>query len=346
LARPTSDAYHSAFQPAEDGGTTVDGGFGVMKRWLGRLLRLASLLLFGLILWWAGPDAWRQVVTGNVEHVLIAFFLLSTATALSATRLRLVTHSLAGQQLGSWQRYYYLNITARAIGLVIPRSLSTFAGKPVALRSLGLSIKHSVWTVLVDSGFDLLLLGALLIPALLFLGGRTSAQVTLVLVLGLVLTLMGGFWWITAGDSLLRVVRWAERIPCLEAILPFTSEEATGLLLQRLVAVRALGLTLLLNAALAACYHHISRAVGLSHPWIVIAAGFPAVQLCLVLAVTPGGLGLLDAGWYGVLLMGGVPRNDALTFVVAQRAYVFIFVLACAGFSALLSLAVEELGSG
>jgi uncharacterized protein (TIRG00374 family) len=313
-----------------------------MKRWLRRLLRLLSLLLFGLILWWAGPDVWRQVITGNPEHVLIAFLLLATATALSATRLRLVTHSLAGQQLGSWRRFYYLNITARAIGLVIPRSLSTFAGKPVALRSLGLSLKRSVWAVLVDSIFDLLLLGVLLIPALLFLGGRTSAQAALALALGLVLALTGGVWWITAGNGLLRLVGWAERVPCLEAILPRTSEKSTGLLLRRAAAVRALGLTLLLNAALAACYHRIGRAVGLSHHWIVFAVGFPAVQLCLVLAVTPGGLGLLDAGWYGVLLLGGVPRKDALTFVVAQRAYVFIFVLICAGFSTLLSLVVEE----
>jgi uncharacterized membrane protein YbhN (UPF0104 family) len=56
-------------------------------------------------------------------------------------------------------------------------------------------------------------------------------------------------------------------------------------------------------------------------------------------AVTPGGLGLFDAGWYGVLLLGGVPNQEALTFVIAQRAYIFIFVLVWAGFSVLLSLA-------
>jgi hypothetical protein len=317
-----------------------------MKRWLRLLLQLLSLLFFGLILWWAGPDAWRQILTGDPKHALIAFLLLGVATVLSATRLQLVAHALAGRQLGSWQRFYYLNMTARAIGLVIPRSISTFAGKPVGLRSLGLSLKRSVWAVLVDNLFDLALLTVLAIPALLFLGAQTSAQGALALAVGLLLALAGGLWCATSGSAVLRVIGWARRLPYLEAILPDRSEKAMDLLLQRPAAARAMGLTMLLNAALAACYHHISRAVGLSYPWTLFAAGFPGVQLSLVLAVTPGGLGLFDAGWLGVLLLGGVPRQDALAFVVAQRAYVLIFVLICAGFAALLPLVAKERGDG
>lgn len=313
-----------------------------MKRWLRLLLQLLSLLLFGLILWWAGPDAWRQVLTGDLKHVLIAFLLLSAATVLSATRLQLVTHSIADRRLAPWQHFYYLNMTARAIGLVIPRSISTFAGKPVGLRSLGLSLKRSVWAVLVDNLFDLILLSVLAIPALLYLGAQISAHVALALTLGLVLALTGGLWWATNGDRLHRLFKWVERVPHLAKMLPNTSEKATELLLQRRTAVQALGLTLLLNATLATCYHHIGLAVGLSYPWVLFAAGFPGVQLSLVLAVTPGGLGLFDAGWYGVLLLGGVPRQDALAFVIAQRAYMLIFVLVCAGLGTLLPLVAGE----
>lgn len=110
----------------------------------------------------------------------------------------------------------------------------------------------------------------------------------------------------------------------------------------RATALQALGLSVLLNGAIAACFYYIAQAVGLAYPWPLFAAGFPATQLSLVLAVTPGGLGLFDAGWYGVLLLGGVPHQDALTFVIAQRAYVFIFVLIWAGFGTLLSLATES----
>jgi uncharacterized membrane protein YbhN (UPF0104 family) len=110
------------------------------------------------------------------------------------------------------------------------------------------------------------------------------------------------------------------------------------LLPPRRVALQTLGLTILLNVALTICFYHISRAVGMTHPWTVFFAGFPITQLSLILAVTPGGLGLFDAGWYGVLLLGGVPNQEALTFVIAQRAYIFLFVLAWAGLSVLLSV--------
>jgi uncharacterized membrane protein YbhN (UPF0104 family) len=220
--------------------------------------------------------------------------------------------------------------------------VSTFAGKPVALRSLGLSLKRSVWSVLTDNLFDLLLSGVLTIPALLSLEAQMSALEVIVLTLGFVLALTAALWWGTARQRLARLLRWTEQVPYLNAVLPSISENRTGLLLQRPVIVQALGLTFLLSSALATTYYQISCAVGLSHPWTVFAAGFPAVQLSLVLAMTPGGLGILDAGWYGVLLLGGVSRQDALVFVVAQRAYISVFVLIWAGIGALLSLTTER----
>jgi uncharacterized membrane protein YbhN (UPF0104 family) len=317
-----------------------------MKRWPRTILQVLSLAVFGLILCWAGPAAWRQVLTGDVRHVLMAFFFLCSASALSAARLQTVSRSLAGRRLASWHRFYHLNTTARAIGLVIPRSLTTLAGKPVALRSLGLSLKRSVWVVFVDSLFDLALLGILAVPALLFLGAQTSAAAALGLAVGLVSALAVSVWRATGDGTLLRVVRWTRRVPYVESIMPSTFGEAADLVPGRPTAMRALALTLLINATLVACYHHMGQAVGLSCPWILVAAGFPAVQLSLVVAVTPGGLGFFDAGWYGVLLLGGMTKQDALAFVVAQRAYLTVFVLACAGLGTLLALVREDSGDG
>lgn len=307
-----------------------------MKRWVRTALHLLSLLLFGFILWRAGPGVWQQVWAGDPKHILTAFLLLAAATALSATRLQLVAHSLAGRRLASWHSFYYLTTTTRAAGLVVPRSLSTFAGKPIALHSLGLPLKRSLWAVLLDNLFDLALLGTLAIPSLLFLGDRLSHLAVLGVALGLTLALTGGVWYASGRSVPLRLRKWVKRISRIKAIRPSGLDEPTLLMPPRSAALRALALTVLLDAALATCYHSISRSVGLSYSWPLFAAGFSAVQLSLVLAVTPGGLGIFDAGWYGVLLLGGVPKRDALAFVVAQRAYTLVFVLICAGIGALL----------
>jgi len=312
-----------------------------MKRWLRLVLQLLSLVLFGLILWLGGPEAWQQALAGDPREILAAFLLIGSATVLSTTRLRLIADSIVGRGLPSWRRFYHLNMTARALGLIVPRSLSTLVGKSVALRAMGISLRRSIWIVVMDNLFDLGLLGILTVPSLFFLKGGASSGGFIALALGLTLALAGGLWWATATGRLLSLVGWLRRIPRLASALRLGPDIAADPLPDYSTALQALGLSVLLNGALAACCYYIARAVGLAYPWPLFAAGFPATQLSLVLAVTPGGLGLFDAGWYGVLLLGGIPHQEALTFVIAQRAYVFVFVLVWAGFGTLLSLTAE-----
>jgi uncharacterized membrane protein YbhN (UPF0104 family) len=310
-----------------------------MKRWLRLGLQLISLVLFGLVLLWGGPEAWQQVAAGDLGYILISLLFLGLASMMSAVRLQLMARSTTGRELAPWPRFYYLNMTTRALGLIVPRTLSTLGGKSVGLGALGVSLRRAVWIVMLDNAFDLLVLGILAGPALLYLRNRGAAGELLALSLGLMVILASGLWWITGAGRARFLVGWLGRVPRLASALHVDPENATDLLPPRRVALQTLGLTILLNGAIAICFYHISQAVGMAHPWPVFVAGFPITQLSLIVAVTPGGLGLFDAGWYGVLLLGGVPNQEALTFVIAQRAYIFIFVLVWAGFSVLLSLA-------
>jgi uncharacterized membrane protein YbhN (UPF0104 family) len=326
--------------------STEDGSSGFWqrgaKRWLRLILQLLSLALFGLILWSGGEETWEQILHSAPEDILVAFLLVGAATVLAATRLQIMVHSMVGRRLASWPHYYYLNMTARALGLVVPRSLGTLGGKSVALRALGVSLKRAVWLVMIDNLFDLMLLGVLVIPGLVFQRGLIAPAGFVGLVLGLTLALAGVLWWATEVGRWLPLAKWLGRIPWLGAALRVDPEGVADVLPPRSTALQALGLTALLSAALAVSFYYIALAVGVTSPWLSFAAGFPITQLSLVISVTPGGLGLFDAGWYGVLLLGGVSRGEALTFVVAQRTYLSVFVLVWAGFSTLLSLATRK----
>jgi len=315
---------------------------GATGRCLRLVLQLLSLALFALILWLGGLDPWQQILAGDCWALLAAFLCGGLGNMLSATRLQLVARSLAGRDLAPWRRFYYLNMTARALGLVAPRGLSTLGGKSVGLRALGVSLKRSFWIVLLDNFFDLALLGALMVPSLLFLKDWISSCAFIALALGLILPLAGALWWIAAAGRLLPLIEWLRRVPLLGSVLRIDGAGVADILPTRPTALRALGLSVLLNGALVTRFYYIARAVGTTHPWLIFAAGFPMTQLSLVLSVTPGALGLFDAGWYGVLLLGGVSHQEALTFVIAQRAYIFVFVLIWAGFGALLSLTMER----
>jgi uncharacterized membrane protein YbhN (UPF0104 family) len=196
-----------------------------------------------------------------------------------------------------------------------------------------------VWIVITDNLFDLSLLGLLALPALSYLKGWITLNAFFLLVLILILILTG--LWAIAQKRLTVIIKWLNRVPWIPAKLRPASPDISNLLPSASKALKALGLSILLNGVLIGRFYYISCAVELSLPWLIFAASFPITQLSLVLAVTPGGLGLFDASWYGVLLLGGVSHQDALTFVIAQRAYIFVFVLIWAGFSTLLSLTLE-----
>jgi hypothetical protein len=73
-------------------------------------------------------------------------------------------------------------------------------------------------------------------------------------------------------------------------------------------------------------------------PWVIFAI-WPVVQLTVVSGVTPGGLGIVDLGWLGLLVAAGIGTAEASTFVIIQRAGLTLaFLLFAAGALVLDSL--------
>lgn len=311
-----------------------------MKRWLTVLLNILSLLLFGLILWWGGPSAWQPILNSDPRWVVVAFLLYGVTGMLSGLRLKLVGEGLAERPLASWRRFYYVNMTARALGLILPRGLSTVGGKAVGLRAFGVSTTRSVWSVLVDNLFDILFLGLLIIPIIFYFQSVMSGMMLMVASLVIVLISLPLLrWgvltrWLEPILNRLRRFRWiANRIQWDEGITVFPPPVA---------AVNSYLTTVALSLTIVATYYFIGQAVQIPLAWGLVWATFAITQLSLIVAVAPGGLGIFDLGWLGLLYLGGISEADGLAFVIAQRAFIYIFVLFWAGFSAILSLTVRE----
>jgi uncharacterized protein (TIRG00374 family) len=313
-----------------------------MNRWLKRFFQIASLALFAAILWWGGPEAWRQMQAGDWRFVLLALLLRGAAGMIASVRLLVTTQAVTNRRAFSWRQLYYLTMTARALGLVIPRSVSTIGGKSVALRSFGVSLKRSVWIIVLDNLFDVVLLTAVILPGLLYLQEVVNDTGFILLLLITNLLLLGVTWWSLASGRLHAWLVWllplVRRVRWLAKRLTMTDEKVQRLLPPPPQAVVAMGLSIVLHLILAASFYAIGRSVNVDAAMLVYAAGYPLVQLSLIAAVTPGGIGIFELGWLGLLVFGGVAQEEALAFTVAQRAYIFIFVLVWAGVSLLLSL--------
>lgn len=298
---------------------------------------LGLVVLVGIILW-GGPEAWRQVSQGKPGPIIAAFLLTGVGNMLSAVRLKLVVQAASPGTRPSWRRLYYLTMAANTAGLVLPRSVSTVGGKSVGLKAMGISVRRSVSTVFVDNAFDLFLLTPLVLPGILFLQGRISEGSFFLMTAAICLVLSAVLWWGLEEKRLEKLANWLENLsrPSLLARLPLA--QGVRLLPGRSAALIVFGLTLLLNGLLAVRYFWVGTAVSLEYGWVLYVAAFPLTQLSLVF----GGLGIFDASWYGVLFLAGLPEQEALTFVIAQRAYIFVFILLWTGVSYFLSLSIRS----
>ncbi|MBE2220920.1 MAG: flippase-like domain-containing protein [Anaerolineae bacterium] len=313
-----------------------------MKRWIHILLNILSLALFGLILWWGGPEAWLQILDSRWQDVLIACVLYGFAGMVSAWRLQVAAESLTAGWVAPWRRFFYVNMTARALGLVLPRALSSLGGKSVGLRAFGIPIARSVWIVLVDNLFDILVLGVLTLPSLLLFRDLVSPLGYYLFAGGVMIVLALLLWWGILTRWLLILLTWIHRIPWLSKRIKLDTQTAETILPAPKPALQLQGLTLVLSLAIGLTYFFIARAISISVPLSAILASFAIVQLSLIIAVAPGGLGIFDLGWLGLLHLIGVPEDQALTFVIAQRTYIFVFVLIWAAVSVLLSFTVKD----
>lgn len=313
-----------------------------MKRSVRIALQLLSLLLFALILWWAGAEPWHQILDSDWRLLLAALLIYGAVGIVSALRLRVVAEALTSDDVGSRRRFYYLSMTARVLGLVLPRGISTLGGKSVGLRALGISLRRSLWIVLMDNIYDILTLGLAAIPAIFFLQGQIGAVSFLVLTLILWALLALALWITVSSGKVAPIFAWLlTHVPWLSQRLELDERIAAQLFPRAGPALSALLQTMALNGLLIATYAAISRALELPASFWLFAAAFPITQLSLIIAVAPGGLGIFDLGWLGLLRLGGMPQEEALTFVVAQRAFIYVFVLLWAAFSALLSFTEE-----
>jgi uncharacterized membrane protein YbhN (UPF0104 family) len=125
---------------------------------------------------------------------------------------------------------------------------------------------------------------------------------------------------------------WAGRFALLRHLIPQDSVARLNQLdtsqIDNRVSAQVFLLTILQTLVGTARAYLVARALGLHMPFLVLLLAAPLAQLGQMLAFTPGALGVRELSWIGVLQATGIPRDDLLVFVVGQRAYLYLSILA------------------
>ena len=295
------------------------------------MLRMAlGLALFGGLLAWAGLDALRKLAYLRPWPVLAAFACTLVIVASIGMRWRMLANALMGRPVLGWLdscRYFLWN---RALGFVVPKDVSDIAGRTLLLTNRhALSLQQAATSVLLDRGFDVLTMLLCAGPALLFLSDAVTEDTALFLMGVLVLISyallqLASDHLLAFATSLYNAIRaLAHRLPGLHHN---TFEQVERPHLPQQTLSRAFLLSVIKLLAISLRFTCFAQALEMSASPLVFIMGTPIAQLSFLFALTPGGLGILEATWYGVLLHSGISRSLIVPFLVEQRVLTMVFV--------------------
>lgn len=309
------------------------------NRILSWLINLFGVLVFGLILYLGGVEAWQQIIKGDWRYVLAAFAVTLLWNMVAAFRWSLIADRVAGTRICQYRYFFTYHMIGMLVGQVVPITVGMLGGRPVALSlSQQISLRRSALSVFLDKLFDLALALLLAVPVALYLVGWIDRPLAFALIGGAVVIgiLLVGWQYEravkTAGRVGARLAQPLARVPVIGRRLIRRLPQQLDRLshetfLRNRVAVQAFLLTLVLYALLAVRLVLISQALRLDIPWYLLAMGVAITQLTLIFSVTPGSLGFLEGGWGAVLGLGGVTLAQFTTFVIGRRAFVLVFTL-------------------
>jgi len=310
------------------------------NRILSWLINLAGILVFALLLYFGGIEAWQQIVTGDMRYVLAAFAATLLWDLVAAYRWSLIANRLAGEpEICPYRYFFTYHMLGMLMGQVVPVTVGMLGGRPVALSlSQQVPLRRSALSVFLDKLFDLFLALMLALPVALYLVGWIERPLAFGLIGGIVLLGVLLVAW-----QYEQTVRLAGRVGSAAAQpltrLPIIGRRlvrklpqqldrlSNGTVLENGLAVRAFLLTLAMYSLLAVRLIFIAQALRLDIPWYLLFMGICITQLALIFSVTPGSLGFLEGGWWAVLSLGGLTLDQFTIFVLGRRAYVLVFTL-------------------
>lgn len=294
------------------------------------LIQLAvGLILYLGILSLAGVNLETLNFPKTLDWASLFFALVLTIllTGFISLRWRLLANALAGYPALSQVDSFFYVLAGRTIGFVLPKDLSDMVARTLFLSRRNQVPMHlSTSSIILDKMLDLMVSLVFLGPSLLFIFGKTTIAESLGILAGsaiavfLLLLFASPYFlrFIFFGYNLVRKVLLGllrrEYQPVQAANLP-SSTYALGYLAsvakQICIGLRAL---------------FLGQAVGIFLSPLAFLFGASITQMSYVVSVTPDGLGVFDAAWYGVLNAIGVAASNVGAFLLLQRVFTILVI--------------------
>jgi uncharacterized protein (TIRG00374 family) len=294
---------------------------------------LVGLLIVAFLVSRIGVEEILHSIQPDIGLLLLGALAIDVMIGIFSTRWSILANSLANTKSISAFNCFFYSISSLAAGLLFAQSASLIVVRAGALnRFENMPLPRSLASVLIDKLFDLSYIVLFIVPTLLFLFKVVTmeqafwialalfALVSLLIVYRYSLWSRAIQWMILTAAKIMRRLPFLKNLRLLNQLEKFENLEALELLQQSTIG-RAYWLTALGEIALVLRSWLIAEAVGLDVSPLAIFMGITLTQMSLLVALTPGGLGITEAAWYIALDSAHVDSGAIGVFLIAHRVF-------------------------
>lgn len=312
------------------------------RSWARQLLQLGlGLAVLTMVLYLSGLDNLHQLTKLKLLPLLGGFGATLGIAVSIALRWHILTGVLLGRPATEWFRLCQYFLWNRLLGFIVPKDLSDIGGRTASLViQHDVPLRHAGTSVLMDRAFDILVMGLFLSPSLLFLSNTTGVGVggALIVIVACGFYLVCRLAYHSLAAKMVGLYNLLAGITYHVPLLrrrPLKRVESFPLSMHHFSKAYLLSLSKFLCTALRLIFFGSALDMPISPLAFFVSA--PVGQLSFLLAFTPGGLGIFEAGWYAVLARVGVPHPYIAPFLVEQRVFTILFIGTLALLSKLLT---------
>lgn len=314
---PTVDGSNYGMSPSE----------GCVRKGIWKKVFLAILLL-GVLAYFGDVSSLIHLPEIKWGFFILIFLCTLFFTLSHNFRWKgIVDHLSDGKGESFFSLYRYL-LNGYAFGMVIPLDVSLAGLRSYYLkRSQKLTMSLAIFSVFLDRFLDVIILITMATPSFLFITGVASTKLSMGIVFVSLVGLLGAGYW-KKGETfsfLLKGYRIGlllvfSRLPVLRKWIPLQGEgiEAACHFDSSSVYL-IMGWNFIKYFFLTLRFYFTGQALGVVFSPIQAFFFIPFIQLSGFVNLTPGGLGVVEAGTYGALVLMGIPKSQILLFVFGQR---------------------------
>ncbi len=313
---------------------------GIAKK---RLLWIVAGVLMISLIWWGRHDLSR---IGSLDPYMVGLCFACTAgiAVSSALKWKLSLGSLGESSATHFGSLFYYFMCGRAVGLVLPMDVSDFGVRTMSLKfDHAVSIGKASYSVYLDRTFDVVVAGLFLVPSVLFITGAVSPSTGLALFgAAFAVGLVCFTFLVQPSTRLLAFIfhvlfKAVCKIPWIGKRVEFETES-------QLLAggdFKGIAPSLYLLSGLkffftAMRFVTLAVAMGMRLGVKEILLFVPGAQFAAMFALTPGGLGIADWSWSGLLYKIGADKHIIVPYLVSLRLVITVSIIVLAGISRLL----------